>query len=61
MNLYEILKNPQHIANVFANYIRAAITIIIWFVIAIVSLCIACVAIRGVWHVLNIILKSLGI
>jgi hypothetical protein len=61
MNLFDAIKNPENIAHCFSQYIKAAVKILIWSVIAIASLAAAYIAIKGVWFILQMALNGLGI
>ena len=57
MNLFN--QNPQLIAQVFSQYVKALVWILIWTVIATASIAGAYVAIRGLWMAVTYVLTAI--
>jgi len=54
-------RNPQFLAQIFTQYIRAIVQILIWAVIGLASLAGAYVAVRAIWLGVGFVLKAIGI
>ena len=50
--------NPQFLAEVFSQYVKALVVILLWTIIAIASLAGAYVAIRGLWAGVKYVLTA---
>jgi len=57
MNLFN--QNPQLIAQVFSQYVKALVLILVWTVIAMTSIAGAYVAIRGLWMAVRYVLTAI--
>jgi hypothetical protein len=54
-------RDPQYLAQAFAQYIRAAVSILIWTVIGLACLAAAYIAIRGIWVAVQFLQNAIGI
>jgi hypothetical protein len=57
MNLFK--QNPIFIAQVFSQYVKALVMILIWSIIALASIAGAYVAVRGLWMAVRYILTAI--
>ena len=42
-------RNPQFIAEIFSQHVKALVMILAWTIVALTSICITYVVIRGLW------------
>jgi hypothetical protein len=54
-------QNPQYFAQIFAQYIRAAVMILVWIIVAIASLAGAYVAVRMIWMAVLYLQQAVGV
>ena len=60
MSPFNFNVDPINIARTFWRYVRAMVWILGCIVVALASIAITYVAVRGMWIMVNMILKSIG-
>jgi len=57
MNLFN--QNPQFIAQVFSQYVKALVMILVWAIVALTSIAATYVAMRGLWMAVKYVLTAI--
>jgi hypothetical protein len=56
-----INRDPQYLAQTFAQYVRAIVSVLIWSVFGLACLAAAYIAVRGLWVAVQFLQHAVGI
>ena len=61
MNQYNPNRNPENLARIFSQYVRAIVQFIVWAIIGLAAIAAGYVSLRAILVAVRIVLTALGI